>query len=233
MTARLIVGLVLVGALLAGCASLGAPASGEAGIAVTGVGRVAMRPDTALVDVGVEARAAQLADATAEVSRRMREVLARVKAAGVRDADIQTIVYAIDPVAEPQRPPEAASPRIVGYRVSNVARVRTRDVDGLGRIVDGAVAGGANVVSHIQFAIDDRARAEARARTLAMQDAAGKAGQLATAGGVRLGRLLSVREGAIRPPFERGVALASSLGPIEAGQLDVTISVDVRYAIEP
>ena len=223
--------LLLGAVLLGGCVSAGAAPALERGIATTGTGRVAVRPDTAVVDVGVEARAAQLADATAEVNRRMRDVLARVKALGVRDADVRTTVYVVDPIAEPRQPGDASA-RIVGYRVSNMAQVRTRDVDGLGRIVDAAVTGGANVVGNVQFTLDDPSRPEAEARGLAMQEAAGRARQIAAAAGVKLGRLLAVTESATRPPIAR-MSLARAPGPVEPGQLDVTVSLDARYAITP
>jgi uncharacterized protein YggE len=223
--------IVLAALLLPGCAGLGAPPAGEQGIAVTGSGRVTRPPDTALVDVGVEARAAQLADATAEVDRRMRLVLERVKALG--DLDVRTTAYDIEPVVD-QRQPGEASARIVGYRVTNAVQVRTRRVDGVGRIVDAAVTAGANLVRNIHFAIDAPERAEAEARTLAMQDAAGKARQVAAAAGVRLGRLLAVTEsGPIRPAVMSRVTMATAPGPVEPGQLDVTIVVQARYAIEP
>jgi uncharacterized protein len=217
--------------LLAGCASASPPPAGDRGIAVTGAGRVALPPDTATVEVGVEARAPQLADATAEVDRAMRAVLARVKAAGVRDADVRTTVYAIDPVAEARKPGDAGV-RIVGYRVSNVVQARTHDVVGVGRIVDAAVAAGANVVRNVHFTIDDPARAEAEARALAMQDAAAKARQVAAAAGVRLGRLVSVTESSPVRPVAR-VSVAMAPGPVEPGQLEVTVSLEARYAIEP
>lgn len=221
---------VLVGWLLAGCASSVAPAE-QRGIAVTGTGRVASRPDTAVVEVGMEARAARLADATADVDRTMRTVLAAVKALGVRDADVRTTSYAVDPVAEPRQPGDTSA-RIVGYRVANVAQVRTRDVDGVGRLVDAAVRAGANVVRNVHFTIDDSSRAEAEARALAMQDAATKAREVAAAAGVRLGRLLAVTEAAPIRPVAR-MSLATAPGPIEPGQLETTVSLDARYAIEP
>ena len=221
---------VLVGWLLAGCASSLAPVE-QRGIAVTGTGRVVSRPDTAVVEVGAEARAARLADATADVDRTMRAVLAAVKALGVRDADVRTTSYAVDPVAEPRQPGETSA-RIVGYRVSSVVQVRTRDVDGVGRVVDAAVRTGANVVRNVHFTIDDSSRAEADARALAMQDAATKAREVAAAAGVRLGRLLAVTESAPIRPVAR-MSLATAPGPIEPGQLETTVSLDARYAIEP
>jgi uncharacterized protein YggE len=218
--------------LLAGCASVAPSAPAERGIAVTGSGRVSLPPDTAVLELGAEARAAQLADATAEVDRRMRAVLAQVKAAGVREADVRTAGYTIDPIAE-SRPPGDPGVRIVGYRVSNVVNVRTRDVAGVGRVVDAAVTAGANIVRNVHFTLEEPTRAEAEARALAMQDAAEKARQIAAAAGLRLGRLVSVTEsGPVRPVARMTMTTAMAPGPVEPGQLDVTITLEARYAIE-
>jgi uncharacterized protein YggE len=223
---------ILAGWLLAGCASGWAPGAPR-GNTVTGTGRVASRPDTAVVEIGVEARAPRLAEATAEVDRTLRAVLTAVKARGVRDADVRTTSYAIDPVAEPRRPGDrGTSLRIVGYRVFNVVQVRTRDVDEVGGIVDAAVAAGANVVRGIHFTLEDPSSAEAEARTLAVQDAAAKAGRIAAAAGLRLGRLLAVRDASPARPMPRMALAATGPGPVEPGQLEVTVSLEARYAIE-
>jgi uncharacterized protein YggE len=221
----------IVGLVLAGCATLGDPPTAERGIVVTGVGRVALRPDTGVIDVGVEARAARLADATAEVDRKMRDVLAAVKALGVRDGDVRTTVYAVEPIAEPRQAGSTGT-RIVAYQVSNVVQVRARAVERLSTIVDAAVTAGANVVRSIHFALDDPSRAESEARALAMRDATARARQIAAAAGVRLGRLLAVAEGTPVRPVAR-MAVATSVGPVEPGQLEVTVSLEARYAIEP
>ena len=223
--------VLVVGLFVAACTSVGTSPTGERGIVVTGTGRVTLRPDTGVIDVGVEARAPRLGDATAEVDRRMRDVLGAVKALGVRDADVRTTVYAIDPIAEPRQAGDASA-RIVGYRVSNVVQVRARAVDGLGKIVDAAVTAGANVVRNIQFAIDDPSRAEAEARALAMQDATARARQVAAAAGVKLGRLLAATESSPVRPVAR-MTMATASGPVEPGQLEVTVSLEARYAIEP
>jgi uncharacterized protein len=232
MSARLAHVVLLSVALLGGCTSMAPPGPTERGIVVTGSGRATLPPDTAGVEVGVEARAAQLADATGEVDRRMRAVLAQVKAAGIREADIRTTGYAIDPIAESRQPGDTSA-RIVGYRVLNVVQLRTRDVGGVGRIVDAAVTAGANIVRNVHFTLDEPARAEAEARTLAMQNATEKARQVAAAAGVRLGRLLSVTESGPVRPVGRMTTMAMAPGPVEPGQLDVTITLEARYAIEP
>jgi uncharacterized protein YggE len=221
--------VLLVGALIGGCASLGPPPPG--GIVVTGTGRVTLRPDTAAIELGAEAQAPRVADATAEVDRTMRDVLARVKALGIRESDVRTAVYVIDPIAQPRQAGDAVA-RIVGYRVSNVVQVRARDVDGLGRIIDAAVGAGANVVRNVHFTLDDPSRSEGEARALAVQDAAAKARQVASAAGVKLGRLLSATESSPVRPMPR-MSMSTMAGPIEPGQLEVTVSLEARYAIEP
>jgi len=219
--------VVLIVALLAGCATAAVPPASDPGISVTGTGRVSLAPDIVTVDIGAEARAPQLADATAEVDRRMRDVLARVKTPGV---DVRTIGYSIEPIAESRQPPGDAGSRIVGYRATNIVQIKTRDVAGVGRLVDAAVAAGANLVRSLRFGLNTPERAEGEARRLAVHDAAARAQQLAAASGVKLGRLLSVTESSspIRPV---GVMMAAV--PVEAGQLDVTVVVQARYAIDP
>ncbi|HEV8471670.1 MAG TPA: SIMPL domain-containing protein [Methylomirabilota bacterium] len=220
--------VLLAALLLGGCATVPA---GERGIVVTGTGRVLARPDTGLIDVGAEARAPQLADAREHVDRTMRDVLTRVRALGVNDADVRTTVYQIDPIAEPRQSGDEGA-RIIGYRVANVVQVRARNVDRLEPIAEAAVTAGANILRNIRFTIDDPSRFEAEARALAMREAATKAGQVAAAAGVRLGRLLSVRESSPVRPVPRMALQSSVAGPVESGELEVMVSVEARYGIE-
>src|SRR5215831_2629615 len=101
--------LALVAAGVASCAGVGAVDPGVPTIAVTAAGRVSVRPDTALVTLGAEARAVTLAEATAEVARRMTAAMARVKTLGIQDADVTTVVYSVDPIAAPRRSEDEAT----------------------------------------------------------------------------------------------------------------------------
>jgi uncharacterized protein YggE len=230
--------LVLVVLVLSGAGCAAPVAAGDRPaptIAVTATGRVSVRPDTALVHVGAEMRAATLADATADVARRMAAVLARVKALGVEDRDITTIVYGVDPLQAPRRSEEDPA-RIVGYRATNVVQVKIRRLDTAGAVVDAAVAAGANVVRGVQFTLDDPRAAEAQARAQAVRQAAAEARQLADAAGVSLGELVWLGEaGGPRPVVERvarmSAAMAVGPGPVESGQLDIVVTVEAHYRI--
>lgn len=206
-------------------------------IAVSGRGEVSVSPDTAILRLGAEARRPTLEEATRDVAARMSAVLERVKALGVADKDIRTSRYAVEPVPPPPpRVPEAADPaRIAGYRVSNVVQLRLRDVTAAARVVDAAVAAGANVVLGVTFTLDDFRGAEAAARARAVAAAQATAAQLARAAGVALGRVLSITETAPISPLTERAAIGRATvaaGPIEAGELQVSVTVDVRYAIE-
>lgn len=227
--------LLAIALLLGGCAGpMALHDRAPRVISVSAVGRVTVRPDTALVHLGAEARAPALADATADVDRRMREVLARVKALGVAEADIATVTYSVDPLMAP-RSREDDPPRIAGYRVANVVAVRVRDLAAAGRLLDAAIAAGANTLPALQFTVNDRSGPESHARVLAVRAAAAKAAQIAAAAGVRLGDLVLLSEGtAVRPlmPQGRYAATLGAPGPVEPGQLEVEVAVDAQYLIE-
>jgi uncharacterized protein YggE len=232
--------LVLLLAVLGGCAqSANLDRRAPRLISARGTGRVAVKPDTAVVRVGAETRAPTVADATAEVARRSAAVLTQVKALGVAERDITTVVYSIDPITAPRRTDEDPT-RIVAYRVANVVQVKIRDLTAVGRVLDGALSAGANTISALQFTVDDPSKAEAEARALAVKAAASTAQQLAAAAGVRLGELVSLNEGApIRPVMERMggpmvmQAAPMSAGPVESGQLDTVVHVEAHYRIAP
>jgi uncharacterized protein len=219
--------------LLGGCLSA-MPSREPSGITVRATGRVPVKPDTAFVNVGVEARDPSLAAATADATQRMTATLTRLKALGVAETDMVTVGYAVEPIPV-QRRTEEEPVRIVAYRVSNVVRVRIRDVAAAGGIVDGAVASGANAISALQFGVWDSARAESEARTQAVNLAAAKARELAAAAGAPLGEVLSIdEEPAPRVDYfsgGRAAVLTAGPGPIEAGEHEVVVNVQVRYSL--
>jgi uncharacterized protein len=101
--------------------------------------------------------------------------------------------------------------------------------------VDAAVAAGANTVSALQFTVSDPSVAGRAARARAVALAAAKAGELAAAAGVPLGEVLSIEEDAgPRPiPFQSATLRAGGPGPVEAGELEVVVSVVARYRLPP
>lgn len=93
---------ILGGALA--CTARGAPGAASlvattqaTGISVSGEGKVTIVPDVVVLRLGVEARAATVELARSQAAEAMEKVLARLKARGVAEKDIQTIRLNIYP----------------------------------------------------------------------------------------------------------------------------------------
>ena len=233
--ALLILGLLLVAAPVAmGQEPPPAPRqpSGPS-ITVVGSGTAAGRPDTAEVTAGVIAQAPTAGQALAQNTASMEKVLKGVAALGIADKDIQTIQVSVNPQRRPGRldapqPP----PEIVGYEVSNQVRVTVRDLKILGRLLDELVGQGANALGGIRFSVADSAPLLDQARARAMTDARRKAEVYALAAGVKVGRVLSIRESAAGAPrFEGARGMAMTAVPVAPGEQEFQASVSVTYAI--
>ena len=227
------VALAVIGA--SGCAGAGHRERWSRSVAVSATGRVSVTPDLGVVVLGAEGRAPTLSEATADVARRMSAVLARLKGLGVQEADVATVAYSVSPIVAPRRTEEEPT-RIIAYHAMNLVRVKIRALDGIGRALDEAVAAGANAVRDVQFTLADPAAAEARARAEAVREATARAQQLAAAAGRQLGRLLSLTEGRSDQPGPRpfsAARMAVAPGPIEAGQLEVVVTVEARWRLAP
>ncbi len=225
---------------LAGVASTTAAAqeldtSSTADIEVTGTGKVYAKPDTAIASVGVDVTAPQLADALKQAGDAAAKLVAAVKAQGIDDKDIQTSAYNIYPVTT--QPKEGEAAKVTGYRVDYEYNVKVRQLENAGKVMDAAIAAGANSVNGLSFTIDDSSRYETEARAAAVKDAQGKATTLAGAAGVKIGRVISMSEqgGGVQPMYRANVQAfgfaAPSAAPIESGQNEISVSVEVHFEI--
>ncbi len=209
-------------------------------IAVTGVGSASAKPDTALVSLGVLSEAETAAEATDANNAAMSKVESALKAAGIDDKDVKTYNFSVRPIySRPKRQSDGRQPppQIVGYAVSNDLSVRIRDLSKTGTVLDRAISQGANKVGNIAFTVDQPAGLLTAARREAMKDAAAKAWTLTDAAGIKLGKILEIREGAVAPrPRMRAdarmmMAQAEAQVPISAGENKYTVSVTVRWAL--
>lgn len=204
-------------------------------IGVVGTGRVFAPPDTAVLNAGVEFTAATLAEATNQASTTMDAVLNAIKAQGVLTADIQTSNYSVFPITS--QPEEGQTPKITGYRVSNSVTVKVRDIANVGKVLDAAIGAGANSIGSVFFTVDDPSKFENDARVLAVKDAQDKAAALAQAASVKVGRIIAITEstGTVQPLFRDSFAAAPSglggAGPIETGQNEISVSVEMHFEI--
>lgn len=208
-------------------------------------GKSARTPDLAVFTAGVTTQGKTAGDALTENAQRMTSVIAALRKAGIAERDIQTSNLSVNPVyGQPKRLPdgsyEQGDPVIIGYQASNQVSVRQRKLDQYGKVIDTLVAAGANQVNGPAFQIDSPDGALDEARIEAMKKARARADLYAKAAGLRVVRILSISENAgwapPQPPvlFARAeMASAPKSSPVAAGELEMTVTVNVSYELAP
>jgi uncharacterized protein YggE len=231
--------------------ALGQPVYGQTeGIIVNGVGRVSVTPDLALIRLGVEAQAEDVAAAREQAATAMQAIIDALKEAGVADDDIQTQYFNVQPIYHWEEQVTSEGYRggrqvLDGYRVTNSVVAKVRDLSKVGEAIDGAIVAGGDVarVDSISFTLEDSSAAEAEARKLATQNAVTHAQQIAEAAGVSLGKPISISEAGgyypvIKSFAEEAYARGASMDfaempptPIQAGELEVVVTVQAVFGI--
>jgi uncharacterized protein YggE len=204
----------------------------EGRVVVIGEASVSVPPDYAQVDSGVTTRAKTVREAVEANSRLMAAITAALVEAGIRQADIQTSRFSVQPVYAPQEP--RSEPKLTGYSVSNQVRVKIRQIDKAGDILDRLVAAGATNVGNIAFLVSEPSKVLDRTREAAMADARRKAEVYARASGLRLGRVIWITEDAGFPPPMPMRAPAAPAGmaaavPIATGEDTLHVRITVGF----
>jgi uncharacterized protein YggE len=209
----------------------------DIGIWVTGEGEVTVVPDVAILSLGVEAQAATVAEAQQQAAEAMDAVMNVLDDGGIAEEDIQTQYYSIQPVWSWDDDKDQQI--LIGYRVTNTATVKVRDMDGVGSIIDAAVAAGGDYIriNGISFTVDEPEAYYEEIRGKAMADAKAKAQQLAELGGVKLGKPTYIAEydGYTSPVVYRDVEVAEGASvttDISPGEMEIQLTVQVVYSID-
>lgn len=200
-------------------------------ITVTGVGSAVAPPDVAIVTVGVEVMARSVAAARTQAATDGAAVIEALRSGGVGGSDTSTTAFSLHPEYDHRN-----GRQLRGYRVANTVEARVRNLDSLGQLIDSVIAAGGDntVVNGIRFTHEDSTALDTVARTEAWQDARGKAAQLAELAGLELGKASFITEQtqpAPMPPVRHAMLEATAATPIEAGELAVTVTITVGFAI--
>lgn len=225
---------VLSAVLLSAALALPLPAMAEDAmppmITVTGTGTVEAAPDIATLTIGVTTQGDTAADALGANTVALEAVMARLTSAGIEPRDIQTSNLSLNPNWTGY---ENNKPTISGYVANNMLTIRVRQLDGLGTVLDAAVADGANTLNGLSFGLADPDPVLNEARREAVADARARAELLASAAGVKLGRIISISEAGFAsdpvPMFRAEVAAAPV--PVAAGELGMSANVTIFYEI--
>ena len=221
---------------LAGFVGGAAHAADTPSILISGTGEVAAAPDTGHLSAGVVSEAETAGEAVRANNAAMQRVLEALDAADIAKKDVRTERFQVHPVYGDPTPTSRERPRVTGYRVSNQVTVRVRDLAKVGAVLDELVGAGANEIGGISFSLGDPVPLLDEARKRALADARRKAELYAASAGVGLGRLLELSEdgGGMPGPMPRMARMsAAEAVPIATGELELSVTLRARYAIEP
>jgi uncharacterized protein YggE len=191
---------------------------------VAATGRTEVRPDEARITVGVSSTAPSAAAASAANNRTMSQLATALQGAGVRVDDIQTRNLTLGRIEYGAQKGQ--------YRAENLVEIRVRDVSKAGAAIGAATDAGGNVVAGPQLRVSNPETADNAAFAAAYKAATARADTYAKAAGLRVSRVLAIRDGAGSiPPLrydggveaQAGAATNASAPPVSAG-------VDIREA---
>ena len=205
-------------------------------VSVTGTGKITVKPNIAHISFGVFTHndVANVAQSSNDVI--MAKITAALKAAGIAADDIQTTGYSLQPSYVWNKDTEKNV--LDGYDMNHNVTVTVRTIADAGKMVSLIADNGANTVSGVSFDVDDATLEQTKlaALDLAMTSARKRADVVAKAAGrtITSVQTVVVNENTYTPyPMYKQADMAAGSGsaaaPVEAGTLDIEMSVSVTY----
>jgi uncharacterized protein YggE len=208
-------------------------------------------PDEASMTVGTQAKAPTATAAVAANKAKTEKLLAAIRAAGIRERDIQTQGIQLQPDYRWDRQPNGQGKQtLIGYVASNSVQIKTRNIDTLTSLLDALTSAGADTVYGPNFGISDPSPLRREARVRAMARGQAEAAEYARNNGYSSVRLLSVEEGtsyrgtdiivtgsriinaSAPPPPPPPQPERDGGGIVAPGQLETGVSLNLLYRME-
>lgn len=200
---------------------------------VTGTGIVDLVPDQAAIRMGINARGYDIPSLQRETDQKIAEILDGFRGLDIEDRDLKATDIRISPR---YRYDKAAQQSVAdGFEVSRELSVTLRDLSLLGNLMTSATEAGVNNISPPQLSSSVYEEKYREALVQAVTQARERATVLTDAANVNLGPVLtmSVQGGHPRPePMAmRAMAADEASGAYQAGEIGITATVHVTFAI--
>ena len=206
-------------------------------LSVSASGEAESVPDLATIEIGVQTYGGNAKSANEANSRKAAEIAKALAAFGVADKDIQTRNLSLSRVDY--------GPRKGQFEANNTLAVRLHDVAKAGEAVAAATTAGANVLSGPALQIEDPEKANRGAYTAAYKVAKTRAEAYAEAAGMKISRVLAIRDGgqsgSMPMPYAYEMAADAAMTQVSApppppsirpGTSRTRVSVRVDFALK-
>ena len=210
---------------------------------MTGTATTSVDPDLLNVQFGIEVQKETAKEAFDSNSQQMNAVVDAIKSVGITEDEISTAQLTIYPVYESYQDKVTGvyKQKLIGYSVSNIIRVETKNLSLASDIIDSAVQAGANRVDTVYFTLTPQRQMQVSDDLLA--DAIRNAESKAEKALVPLNyqiigvKHVSLSEFGYPPPmpyYKGGYAMdmaESARAPVFSSEQDVSASASVVFII--
>lgn len=196
-------------------------------LSVTTTESVKVVPDIAFITLGVSTQGSSVDEAQKQNSTTANKVLDAVRQMGIADENIQTSnINVYKDYNDPSK-----------YNVEVTYTIKVSPIDNVGKVIDSAIAAGANITYSLSFDIEDRDGVYMQALEKAMGSVTDKAQKLAEAGGLTIDRVLLVQEsgGNYYPMADMSMMKAEGASDaisVVPGQMEVSATVTATYLLK-
>lgn len=207
-------------------------------LTVSATGQSETAPDEARFSLGVEILAGSAREASRRNAEKMEEVTAMLKEFGIEDDMLRTQTLQLGRINYGKDRGR--------YRASNILEVRMKDVARAGEAITQATELGANAIGGPRLVVSDPEAATKAAYADAYQNARIRADAYAEAAGLKVDRILTIRDNgqqnggywptedammesaAMAPP-----PIVRTAAPVQPGLNRDRVSVSVAFALKP
>jgi len=207
-------------------------------ITTSAEGKAMASPDIAKVSFSVVSEGFNPDKIAEENNKKMNKAIDFAKSQGIEEKDIATSQYNLSPSYEYDE--KTRRTFISGYRLTQTALIKIRNLEKTGKILAGLPDLGINQIDSISFDIDEPERYLAEARDKAFSKAREKAGEMASKNGVKLGKVVGfseyqggpvVRYQEVKTLDFGGAEPAPVIPQIQPGIQEVIVNVSIIYEI--
>lgn len=235
MIKKILVIVVVLAAVFALTACGASPYQSSPQMTASGTGTVYLTPDVAYVYIGVQTKSPNVAKALDENNRNAAAISKTLQELGVEAKDIQTSAFNIYPMPSEYGPNGEVLSN--DYVVDNTVYITVHDLPKLGEILNAVVKAGANSINGVSYDVMDKEASFNEARQMAIDNAKQTASDMASAVGIKLGKLTSVyvySSGNAMPMYDVKGYGGGGMGsvPVSSGQLQLTVTADLTYEIK-
>jgi uncharacterized protein len=214
----------------------------DSNISVTGIASVKVKPDEAVVSLGVETIGKTANSALSANSDAMNKVINALKRLGVKENETSTSAFSISPNHNDSQT-SSARDRVTGFTVSNSIQIDSANINNISKWIDTSIETGANTLNNIAITLSDKKLEDTKINLIkkALDDARTKADIAATAVGLKVVGIKSINLGEIGvqlPPIPLGKEMSTTTGtvnnastPLIPGQEQVTETVNVVFLL--